>query len=60
MSGCRKFGRTFELYEKKIVRVAMEKAGFVDIKEINMKILISGWEKDPKRKELGQFIKLGF
>lgn len=42
------------------MRVAMEKAGFVDIKEINMKIPISGWEKDPKRKELGQFIKLGF
>lgn len=42
------------------MRVAMEKAGFVDIKEINMKIPISRWEKDPKQKELGQFSKLGF
>ncbi|KAK0642233.1 S-adenosyl-L-methionine-dependent methyltransferase [Cercophora newfieldiana] len=60
VSGSRKFGRTFELYEKGTVRAAMEKAGFVDIKEIDMKMPLGGWESDPKRKELGLFIQLGF
>ena len=60
VEGSRKFGRSFEVYQKGIVRAALEAAGFVDIQETTLKTPIGGWAKDPKLKELGQFTQLGF
>lgn len=59
VTGGRKFGRSFEIYQLGTVRKAMEKAGFVDIVERDIKMPVGPWEKDPKRKELGEFTRLG-
>ncbi|GAB1317063.1 Methyltransferase [Madurella fahalii] len=58
--GCRRFGRSFDLYEQGTVHKAMEEAGFVDIEEVNLKTPVGGWEEDPKRKELGLYVRVGW
>ncbi|KAK1831956.1 S-adenosyl-L-methionine-dependent methyltransferase [Podospora conica] len=58
VTGGRKFGRSFELFENNTVRKAMEKAGFVDIVVKDIKMPIGPWDKDPKKKEIGEFTRL--
>lgn len=59
VTGGRRFGRSFEIYQLETVRKAMERAGFVDIVERDIKMPVGPWEEDPKRKELGEFTRLG-
>jgi len=58
--GGRKFGRSFEVHQEGIVPKALEAAGFVDLKEVVVKVPIGSWPQDPKLKELGQFTKASF
>ncbi|KAL2211535.1 S-adenosyl-L-methionine-dependent methyltransferase [Sarocladium strictum] len=50
-----KLGRTFTLVDDGVHRSSMEKAGFVDIGQFNIKVPIGTWPKDPKFKEMGKF-----
>ncbi|KAI0450561.1 S-adenosyl-L-methionine-dependent methyltransferase [Xylaria acuta] len=54
----RKFGRTFQPVEDNIQVLAMEAAGFVDIKVYNMKTALGPWAADRKHKEIGQYARL--
>ncbi|KAI0390834.1 S-adenosyl-L-methionine-dependent methyltransferase [Xylariaceae sp. FL0594] len=54
----KKFGRSFSIIEEDLQRKAMEAAGFVDIKVINMKTSLGPWPADPKHKEIGQYARL--
>ncbi|KAI0440790.1 S-adenosyl-L-methionine-dependent methyltransferase [Xylaria telfairii] len=54
----RKFGRTFQPVEDNIQLMAMEAAGFVDIKVYNMKTTLGPWAADAKHKEIGQYARL--
>ncbi|KAI1823310.1 S-adenosyl-L-methionine-dependent methyltransferase [Xylaria intraflava] len=55
----RKFGRTFTPVEDDVQRIAMEHAGFVDIKSYDYKVVLGSWPADPKIKEMGQYARLG-
>ncbi|KAI1810135.1 S-adenosyl-L-methionine-dependent methyltransferase [Poronia punctata] len=54
----RKFGRTFRVIEDRLQQRAMEAAGFVDIKVVDMKTTLGSWPADPKYKEIGQYARL--
>ncbi|KAI1146028.1 S-adenosyl-L-methionine-dependent methyltransferase [Nemania diffusa] len=54
----RKFGRSFQPVEENLQLIAMEAAGFVDIKVYNMKTSLGPWPADPKHKEIGQYARL--
>ncbi|KAI1324669.1 S-adenosyl-L-methionine-dependent methyltransferase [Xylariaceae sp. FL0255] len=54
----KKFGRTFRVMEDDLQRKAMEAAGFVDIKVVNLKTPLGGWPADPKQKEIGLYNRL--
>lgn len=56
--GGRKTGRPFDIYALGLQRKAMEEAGFVDIVEKDIRAPIGGWPKDPKLKEIGQWVHL--
>ncbi|KAI1333891.1 S-adenosyl-L-methionine-dependent methyltransferase [Xylariaceae sp. FL0016] len=51
----KKFGRSFQPIEDDLQRKAMEKAGFVDIKEYNFKTPVGSWPANPKLKEIGGY-----
>ncbi|KAI0473360.1 S-adenosyl-L-methionine-dependent methyltransferase [Xylariaceae sp. FL0804] len=51
----KKFGRSFRVVEDGLQRQAMEAAGFVDIKEIDVKTPLGGWSSDPKQREIGLY-----
>ncbi|KAH7263040.1 S-adenosyl-L-methionine-dependent methyltransferase [Fusarium tricinctum] len=55
VEGGKKIGRSFTIVEDGVQRSAMEKAGFVNLKEKNFKVPIGGWPKDPKMKEIGRY-----
>ncbi|KAJ8113809.1 hypothetical protein ONZ43_g5066 [Nemania bipapillata] len=54
----RKFGRSFQPLEENLQVLAMEAAGFVNIKVYNMKTSLGPWPADPKHKEIGQYARL--
>ncbi|KAJ8127615.1 hypothetical protein O1611_g6021 [Lasiodiplodia mahajangana] len=54
----RKFGRSFQPLEENLQVLAMEAAGFVDIKVYDMKTTIGPWPADRKHKEIGQYARL--
>ncbi|KAI1499037.1 S-adenosyl-L-methionine-dependent methyltransferase [Biscogniauxia marginata] len=54
----KKFGRSFRVVEENVQRKAMEAAGFVDLKETNLKTPMGNWPADPKEKEIGQYSQL--
>ncbi|KAI1122007.1 S-adenosyl-L-methionine-dependent methyltransferase [Nemania abortiva] len=54
----RKFGRSFQPLEENLQILAMEAAGFVDIKIYNMKTTIGSWAAERKHKEIGQYARL--
>ncbi|KAF4443177.1 hypothetical protein F53441_11486 [Fusarium austroafricanum] len=60
VEGGRKIGRPFTLFEEGIQKEAMRKAGFVDIKEKDLKNPIGGWAKDPKQRSIGQYMQAAF
>ncbi|KAJ3459501.1 hypothetical protein MRS44_015574 [Fusarium solani] len=56
IEGGKKMGQTFTILEDDVQRKCMEEAGFINIHIDNRKVPISGWPKDPKNKEIGQFV----
>ncbi|KAL1850181.1 hypothetical protein VTK73DRAFT_9734 [Phialemonium thermophilum] len=55
VEGGKKIGRSFTIVEDGVQRKAMEEAGFVDIQEIDSRIALGGWPKNPKDKEIGRY-----
>ncbi|KAI5461959.1 S-adenosyl-L-methionine-dependent methyltransferase [Mariannaea sp. PMI_226] len=55
--GSRKLGSTasFSVVRDKLQRKALEEVGFEKIEEEPIKIPISGWAKDPRKRQVGQF-----
>ncbi|KAI2470355.1 S-adenosyl-L-methionine-dependent methyltransferase [Annulohypoxylon bovei var. microspora] len=49
----KKIGLSFQVLENRFQNKGFEEAGFVDIKEVNYKLPIGGWPKDPKLAEVG-------
>ncbi|KAK4663986.1 uncharacterized protein QC763_501060 [Podospora pseudopauciseta] len=54
----KKFGRTFFPIEEDVQRRGIEKAGFVNITVKDIKVPMTGFPKDPKLKEIGQYSHL--
>ncbi|KAL2004668.1 hypothetical protein VTN00DRAFT_3196 [Thermoascus crustaceus] len=48
-----KFGKSF--YELPKWKEKMEKAGFVDVRDVPYKLPVGRWPKDPKLKEIGKY-----
>ncbi|KAF4344584.1 phosphoethanolamine n-methyltransferase 3 [Fusarium beomiforme] len=57
MEGGRKLQRPFSILEDDIQVQAMKEAGFVNIKEEEIKVPIGAWPDDPKLKEAGQYFQ---
>ncbi|KAK0624298.1 S-adenosyl-L-methionine-dependent methyltransferase [Immersiella caudata] len=55
-----KMGRSFMILREGLQRTGMEKAGFVNITEVDRKVPMGGWPLDPKLAEVGRFVQLGF
>ncbi|KAK7417722.1 hypothetical protein QQX98_004378 [Neonectria punicea] len=55
--GGKKFGRTFCVVEEGLQVPSIRSAGFVDIEEVNYKVPVGQWAKDPKLREVGQFLR---
>ncbi|KAK0710521.1 S-adenosyl-L-methionine-dependent methyltransferase [Apiosordaria backusii] len=54
----KKFGRTFFPIEEDVQRQGIEKAGFVNVTVKDFKVPMTGFPKDPKLKEIGQYSHL--
>ncbi|KAH8675191.1 S-adenosyl-L-methionine-dependent methyltransferase [Ilyonectria robusta] len=55
--GGKKFGRTFCVVEEGLQVPGIKAAGFVDIQEANYKVPVGRWAKDPKLRDVGQFLR---
>ncbi|KAI5865635.1 S-adenosyl-L-methionine-dependent methyltransferase [Durotheca rogersii] len=51
-------GISFQVLEERLQIEAFEEAGFVDITEVNFKLPVGGWPRDPKLAEVGEFVLL--
>ncbi|KAK4176677.1 S-adenosyl-L-methionine-dependent methyltransferase [Triangularia setosa] len=54
----KKFGRTFFPIEEDVQRQGIERAGFVNVTVKDIKVPMTGFPKDPKLKEIGQYSHL--
>ncbi|KAJ4152412.1 hypothetical protein NW754_004207 [Fusarium falciforme] len=59
IEGSKKIGTSFTVVEDGTQRKALEKAGFINIKEFDFKNPIGGWSSDPIEKEMGPYTKYG-
>ncbi|KAL2669890.1 hypothetical protein Neosp_015187 [[Neocosmospora] mangrovei] len=57
IEGAKKMGRSCTVVEDDVQRKSMEAAGFVDIQYVDKKVPIGGWPRDPKQKEIGQYLQ---
>jgi SAM-dependent methyltransferase len=48
-------GRTFRIGTEHYMRDAMVAAGFVDVHEVQMKVPMGSWPRDPRLKQVGEF-----
>ncbi|KAI0162009.1 S-adenosyl-L-methionine-dependent methyltransferase [Xylariaceae sp. FL1272] len=53
-----KYGRSMSVVDDGVIPPAFRKAGFVDIKERQLKLPTTPWAKDPKMQQLGAFSRL--
>ncbi|KAK7420781.1 hypothetical protein QQX98_002585 [Neonectria punicea] len=51
-------GRSFTVVKEDLQVKAMHEAGFVDVKHVDYKVPVGGWPKNPKIREVGQYLKL--
>ncbi|RTE68271.1 hypothetical protein BHE90_017352 [Fusarium euwallaceae] len=57
IEGAKKMGRSCTVVEDDVQRKSMEATGFVDLQYVDKKVPIGGWPRDPKQKEIGQYLQ---
>lgn len=58
LEGGKKLGNSFSVVKENLQVEAMHEAGFVDIRQVDHKVPVGPWTKDPQIREVGQYLKL--